>query len=205
MTSGIRIPPRQRVLAFVCIVPLVNFLVVLLAGLLRTGYDPVSQYIGELAVGPAGWIQSANYLVMAVAMFAFALILRRTIRYGPGANAAPLFLAGFAFCLLAAAVVPDHVFGSSLSRRGAIFIVSSAAMAWLAGAALVTGLRSSLDRWTLWAAASVVCSSLLLAFVCLKLTGAGTLSHWIGLVQRLTVFGAWLWISAFAHLLATLR
>src|SRR5919202_6384377 len=46
---------------------------VILAGRLRPGYDPLQHGISELALGPSGWLQTANFLVTGLLLVAFAL------------------------------------------------------------------------------------------------------------------------------------
>jgi hypothetical membrane protein len=47
-----------------------------LAGLVKPGYDIAEQTVSDLAVGAYGWIQTANFLILGVAMIAFAALLR---------------------------------------------------------------------------------------------------------------------------------
>ena len=47
-----------------------------LAGLVKPGYDIAEQTVSDLAVGAYGWIQTANFLILGVAMMAFAVVLR---------------------------------------------------------------------------------------------------------------------------------
>jgi len=39
-------------------------------GLLRRGYDPASMYIRALSLGPRGWIQITNFIVLLIILFA---------------------------------------------------------------------------------------------------------------------------------------
>jgi hypothetical membrane protein len=47
-----------------------------LAALVKPGYDIAEQTVSDLAVGRYGWIQTANFLILGVAMIAFAVLLR---------------------------------------------------------------------------------------------------------------------------------
>lgn len=53
--------------------PALFILIFLVAGWLRPGYDPLRQTVSKLALGPGGWLQTADFLLMALAMAAFAL------------------------------------------------------------------------------------------------------------------------------------
>jgi len=46
--------------------------VVLAQDLLRPEFDPARRFISELAIGPLGWIQIANFLVLGAAIATFA-------------------------------------------------------------------------------------------------------------------------------------
>lgn len=48
----------------------------ILAGLVKPGYDIAEQTVSDLAVGDSGWIQTASFLILGVAMIAFAVLLR---------------------------------------------------------------------------------------------------------------------------------
>src|SRR5262249_30549829 len=54
------------------------------------GYDPMRHPVSSLSLGPGGWVQMLNFLVAGLLCLAFAAGLRRALRPGPGAAAAPL-------------------------------------------------------------------------------------------------------------------
>ena len=43
--------------------PILFVTVFTIAGLLRQGYDPLSTYVSELALGSGGWIQMLNFII----------------------------------------------------------------------------------------------------------------------------------------------
>ena len=58
----------------------VVFMVVLLIeGARRPGYNPIYHTGSELELGDRGWIQRANFLLMASGVFAFAVGVDRTL------------------------------------------------------------------------------------------------------------------------------
>ena len=76
------------------------------------GYDPMRHPVSSLSLGPGGWVQVLNFFVAGLLCLAFAAGLRRALRPGPGAAAAPLLLAVWAVGLLGAgAFVTDPVSG----------------------------------------------------------------------------------------------
>jgi len=87
----------------------VVFLVVLLVeGALRPGYDPIYHTGSELELGDRGWIQRANFLLMAVGTFAFAVGVDRSLGTTVGAVLLVVFGSGMA---VAGVFVPDAVRG----------------------------------------------------------------------------------------------
>ncbi|MFJ3928212.1 DUF998 domain-containing protein [Streptomyces sp. NPDC090022] len=78
----------------------------LLQALTRDGFDVTRNAISQLALGDAGWIQTANFLLTAALLAAGATGLRRALRGGPGAIRGPALVGVFAASFLAAAVFP---------------------------------------------------------------------------------------------------
>lgn len=82
--------------------------VVLLEGARRPGYDPFYHTGSELELGERGWIQRANFLLMGVTAFAFAVGVDQTLDTAVGA----VLLAVFGFGMIVAGVfVPDPIRG----------------------------------------------------------------------------------------------
>jgi hypothetical membrane protein len=79
--------------------------VTVLAGLLKPGYDIAEQTVSDLAVGDYGWIQSANFLILGVAILAYA-VSRRSIAFGVAATGT--ILSAFYETDLAGAPVTSH-------------------------------------------------------------------------------------------------
>lgn len=80
----------------------------LIEGALRPGYNPIYHTGSELELGDRGWIQRANFLLMASGVFAFAVGVDRSL----GTTVGTTLLVVFGFGLAAAGVfVPDAVRG----------------------------------------------------------------------------------------------
>ena len=69
--------------------PLLFFAVATIEGLVRAGYDPIEQPISALALGARGWIQQANFALLAISLAAFGVTLRTRLRGGAASLAAP--------------------------------------------------------------------------------------------------------------------
>ena len=52
--------------------PVLFVAVFTIAGWLRQGYDPLSTYVSELALGQRGWIQMVNFIILGVLMLVFS-------------------------------------------------------------------------------------------------------------------------------------
>ena len=67
----------MKKLAAICgmIAPALFVLVFSLEGRLRPGYDPRGMYISALSLGPRGWIQMTNFILLGLLLFVFTRVL----------------------------------------------------------------------------------------------------------------------------------
>ncbi|GAA2840567.1 DUF998 domain-containing protein [Kitasatospora aburaviensis] len=80
----------------------------LLQGLAREGFDFSRNAISQLALGDAGWIQTANFLLAGILVLAGAAGLHQALRNRPGGTWAPRLIAVFgASFLLSSAFEAD--------------------------------------------------------------------------------------------------
>ena len=86
--------------------PILFFAVFTVEGLLKPGYSAMSEPVSYLALGPFGWIQTLNFLVLGVLLIAFAAAaaprLRRVTSAGPFTTMlllALLAISGFGYVL----------------------------------------------------------------------------------------------------------
>ncbi len=91
---------RNKLLYAGVIGPLLFIVVFLIEGATRAGYKPWLMYVSQLATGPGGWLQVANFLTFGMLVIAFAVGLRFATR----SNAAPILLALFGAALLVAGI-----------------------------------------------------------------------------------------------------
>ncbi len=84
--------------------PVLFWLVVIIDGATKPGYDARRHFISELALGERGWVQSTNFIVVGVLTIAFAAGLRRLFPTGRASIFGPL-LVGFVGLGLAASGV----------------------------------------------------------------------------------------------------
>src|SRR5690348_1640485 len=79
-----------------------------LEGWLRPGYDARSTFISELSIGPRGWIQIVNFIILGTLFLVFTRGVADEFREGKASKAGPILLAiiGFSF-LVSGPLVTD--------------------------------------------------------------------------------------------------
>jgi len=79
--------------------PLVFTATFTVEGLLREGYDPRRMFVSALSLGPRGWIQIVNFLVLGATVFAFSRGVAAALPDGKASRAGPMLLSIIAVCL----------------------------------------------------------------------------------------------------------
>ncbi|MEU7869007.1 DUF998 domain-containing protein [Dactylosporangium sp. NPDC049140] len=180
---------------------------------LHAGYDPLRHPVSSLALGPGGWVQTVNFVVAGLLCLVFAVGLRRALRPGPGAVAAPLLLAVWAVGLLGAgAFTTDPVSGYPAGTppvpdpptwpgRLHDLAFSLPGFVAFAGAMLVLAYAYARRRSPLRAAYSALSAVAFVTLFVLATAGFGQSPHLVdiaGLLQRLTIGVGWLWLTLVA-------
>jgi hypothetical membrane protein len=70
-------------------------------GCLRPGYDALGMYVSELSLGPRGWIQVLNFIVLGALLLVFARAVAIELPDGKASRAGPILLGVFAIGILA--------------------------------------------------------------------------------------------------------
>lgn len=92
--------------------PLLFIVVFLIEGATRADYNPLRYPVSSLSIGDLGWIQAANFLMIGLLLFAFALGLRRALRASRGGVWGPLLIGLAGIGLFGAGIfTSDPVFG----------------------------------------------------------------------------------------------
>ncbi|WP_432993567.1 DUF998 domain-containing protein [Dactylosporangium sp. CA-233914] len=179
----------------------------------RDGYDPMRHPVSSLALGPTGWTQIVNFLVAGVLCLAFAVGLRRALRPGPGAAAAPLLLAVWAVGLLGAGVfstdpVGGYPAGTPLAPapptwHGRLHDVAFSLPGFVALIAAMFVLAYAYARrrtriWSAYSALSGIATLTLFTLTTIGFAQVGPFAATAGLLQRLTVTVGWLWLALIA-------
>jgi hypothetical protein len=168
--------------------------------------------VSALALGPSGWIQTANFLTAGTLTCLFALGTRRSLQQGRGSNAVPTLIGAVGVGLLGAGIwatdpvsgyppdAPDRVSGRT--RRGALHELSAVpVMLGIPASAFVYGRRCAARgdrRWARYCTATALVS--LIAFVA---SGIGfgqvaALTGRAGMLQRIGIVTGFSWLTALA-------
>jgi Protein of unknown function (DUF998) len=196
--------------------PPLFFVVLLIEGATRPGYNAWQTDGSYLALSGQGWEQIANFLICGVLCVGLALGLRRALHRGRGATWGPILLGVFGLSLVSAGI---FVTGPALGyppgagiRSGPETLHSMihglsglVAFTTLAAACFVLARRFVGDaQWRGWALYSsltgaVVLISLIASNVTATLDMNGTWpSAPTGLVQRIGIIAGWTWIALLA-------
>lgn len=199
----------QELLALAGIVaPIIFFIILIVAGLLRAGYNPISRYGSDLELGPNSWLQRANFILFGVLAMAFAVGLHRGINDGKGSRIGPVLIgvAGIAIVLEAIFIEPasgKHSMPGSIHAHASQMLSGSLIVAYI-----LIALRLRRDRcWRGYALYSVIAAVLSFVLLVALMWGAGSdlLASRIGLVQRLHYVVLFGWLEVLALRLLTLR
>ena len=180
----------------------VVFLVVLFAeGALRPGYHPMYHTGSELELGDRGWIQRANFLLMAGGVFAFSVGVDRTL--GATAGTALLVIFGFGMAI-AGLFVPDAVRGfppgapthppAKLSWQHQVHAIVGGPIAFFALLGACLALSGQLQGGWRWYTVLTACAGLGMT-IWTALAYQKDANH-TGLIQRGLIVVYWSWIIA---------
>jgi len=177
--------------------------VLLVVGANRAGFDPVRHPGSSLALGPGGWIQSANFIVAGVLTIAFSISLfflgtRKAwliAIWGLGLIGAGVFVADpvSGYPPGTPAVPPVPTFSGRM--HDLLSLAGFLAMA-------VTFLAFARGRGRGWAIYSVLSAVVFVGSLFLATQGFTQAEPWVaiaGLLQRAAVVTAWAWLSVLAY------
>ena len=192
--------------------PLLFTVVFLVEGATRADYNPLRYPVSSLAIGARGWIQTTNFLVAGVLLFAFALGVRRALQSSRGGAWGPVLIGLAGIGLFGAGIfTSDPVYGyppgaplvlAQYSVHGHLHDVFSLLLfVGVPSACFVLGRRFALLGERGWAVYSILTGlGMLVTFV---LAGMGfthkpSLVTFAGVLQRLSITSGLTWIALLA-------
>lgn len=172
-----------------------------LDGATRAGYDPYRNWVSQLALGPRGWLGSANLALCGAWLLAYAMALRRFLPSSPwSARLVGVCALGFGFVAAVpvdpgmdfpAGVPPAHTTTGAIHQFGAVALFAGGT-----AAAVVIGRALGLPR-----PGSVVAGVMIVSFVAASvlvtldvrgvMPGAPS-----GLLERVAMFTGLGWLGA---------
>ncbi len=186
--------------------PLLFIFVFLVEGATRPGYNPVRHFVSSLSLGQQGWMQIANFVVCGALVTGFAAGLRRVLRPGRGSTWGPILLGVFGVSLVGAGIfvtdpLLDYPPGAAATPtlHGSLhLLLSLIVFSALPAACFVLARRFARDpAWRGWTLYSVLTGVLVIVlFIATDVVASlPDPAAPAGLVQRLTIYAGWFWIS----------
>ena len=183
-----------------------------LEGLLRPGYDPRSTFISELSIGPRGWVQIFNFVVLGILFLVFAWGVVAEFREGKASKAGPILLAIVGFSLLVSGPFvtdPAATPRDQMTSHGYIHAIFGAFVFSLSPISCFVFWRRfredlnwvHLKSWTLVAGIITATATILLSVATKTPVIPNIFTPWNGVIQRLVIIPYMIWIFTFAFTL----
>ncbi|WP_327590459.1 DUF998 domain-containing protein [Nonomuraea sp. NBC_00507] len=178
--------------------------VALAQALTRDGFDLARHPWSFLANGELGWIQTANFVLTALATIAAAVGLSRSLSPGRGARWAPILVGAFGASMIGAAIFPaDPAMGfpagtpegpGTVTLSGTLHMaVGGVGFLCMAAACFVIASRQAREDRKGWALYSRVTGTLFLGSFAGIASGGGV--AWANLAFIAGIVAIWGWLS----------
>lgn len=178
-------------------------------GLLRPGYNALSMYISALSLGPRGWVQITNFIVLGLLLLAFTNGVMSEFGQIKSARAGHYILAILCFLYLLSGPFVTDPTGTPTSQStlhglmhgifgGFVFLLMPICILLFLRPFRENPIWHSFRGWTL--AIGIFDAAAVLVFTIISkaptlLTG---FSDWIGLIQRTALVPFMIWVFIFA-------
>jgi len=178
-------------------------------GWLRPGYEPLKTYVSALSLGPRGWIQIANFVILGLLLLVFSLAVATEFPTGKASRAGPILLAIISTLFVVSGPVVMDPTGTPLDQ-----VTTHGTIHGLAGGMIfilmpvtcfvfLRRFRADPDwrflRWWTLALGIIIAAAVILLTVASKTPGAqNVFGDWLGLIQRAIIVPFMLWVFIFA-------
>lgn len=203
--------PKIKKLLGICgaLGPLLFVTVFTLEGSLRAGYEPRSMYISALSLGPRGWMQITNFILLGILLFAFTRGLAaefKGVKSARGGIVLLTIVAALYFISGPFVMDPTGTPTAQSTFHGLVHGLAGGIVFLLMAIIPFTFLRTfkampawrSFHPWTLG-------FGIFLALACLFFTATsksaalqGLFEGWFGLIQRTALIPFMVWTFLFA-------
>jgi hypothetical membrane protein len=184
------------------IAPVLFWLVVIVDGFTKPGYDARKDFISELALGDHGWVQSANFIAVGLLIIALAAGLHQLFPAGRASRFGPPLVAIFGLGLVASGIFrtdPGNypVKSDTITTTGSIHIIAFfVILASIIPACFVFARRFRIEpNWQGYGRYSFINGFLIPGMLVLFMLAPDQVT---GLTQRALVAVIFLWIELIA-------
>jgi hypothetical protein len=206
-----KLTPNQRQIAAWAgiLAPILFVGIFTLEGFLRPGYEPLKTYISALSLGPRGWIQMANFVVLGVLLLLFAWGIAAEFKDGKASRGGPILLAilGVLFLVSGPFVMdPTGTPTDQMSVHGMIHGIAGGIVFLLMPITCFVFLRrfradpkwQFLQGWTLGLGTFDALAVILFTISSKAPSLQSTFGDWQGLIQRAALVPFMIWLLIFA-------
>jgi len=183
-----------------------------LEGWLRPGYDPRSTFISELSIGPRGWVQILNFIILGTLFLVFTWGVVDEFREGKASKAGPILLAIIGFSFLVSGPFVTDVAATprdQMSLHGILHGIFGALVFSLSPISCFVFWRrfrqdpnwQPLKGWTLAVGIITTAAVILLSAAIKTQVIPNVFTPWTGLIQRMVIIPYLTWIFFFAFAL----
>ncbi len=181
----------------------------LMEGWLRPGYDPIQMYISALSLGPRGWIQITNFLVLGALFLVFTRAVAAEFPSGKASRGGVIVLTIIGFCYFISGPFVMDPTGTPLSAatvHGTIHGIAGGIVFTLMPVSCFVFLRRFradvdwrwLQGWTLGLGTLSAAAVIVQTFASKLPQLQSIFVDWLGLIQRTALVPFMLWIFIFA-------
>jgi hypothetical protein len=161
-------------------------------GCFQPGYNPVQNYISELAIWSLGWIQIVSFLILGVSIIFFSFGIRGTFHTGKASQAASFLFLAIGICYILSGLFvtdPQAMFDNQQTLHGIIHGIAGALVFSLSAiSCFVLWWIFRIDKeWKPLSAFSFLAGVAMTILIVLMKMGqlqSGVLHDWAGAVQR---------------------
>lgn len=183
-----------------------------LEGWLRPGYDPRSTFISELSIGPRGWVQILNFIILGTLLLVFTWGVADEFREGKASKAGPILLAIIGFSFLVSGPLVTDVAATprdQMSLHGILHGIFGALVFSLSPISCFVFWRrfrqdlnwQPLKGWTLAAGIITTAAVILLSASTKTQVIPNVFTPWNGWIQRMVIIPYLSWIFSFGFAL----
>ena len=201
---------RRRIAAWAGMIgPALFVAIFTIEGWLRPGYQPLKMYVSELSLGPRGWIQIANFIVLGILLLAFARGVAAEFQTGKASRGGPILLIIIAVLFLVSGPSRMDPTGTPLNQitvhgtihglaGGIVFLLMPiSCFVFLRRFRVDPGWRSL--QWPTLVLGIIIATAVVLLTILSKPPEIERVFvDWLGLVQRAIIVPFMLWVFIFA-------